>query len=78
MARVYNGLPVDVRSKTAIFAQNYGQAGAIDLSGPKFGLQRRSAATRVTFSGDAAALPARVSSSCKGSKSDSRAFLQAW
>ena len=26
------------RAKTAIFAQNYGQAGAIDLFGPKYGL----------------------------------------
>ena len=38
VARVYNNLPPDVRSKTAIFAQNYGQAGAIDLFGPKYGL----------------------------------------
>ncbi len=40
VARVYNGLPADVRVKTAIFAQNYGQAGAIDLFGPKYGLPR--------------------------------------
>jgi hypothetical protein len=40
VARVCNGLPVDVRAKTAIFAQNYGQAGAIDLFGPKFGLPK--------------------------------------
>jgi hypothetical protein len=38
VARVYNGLPPDVRSRTAIFAQTYGQAGAIDLFGPKYGL----------------------------------------
>ena len=38
VARVYNSLPPDVRSKTAIFGQNYGQAGAIDLFGPKYGL----------------------------------------
>ena len=38
VARVYNGLPADVRAKTAIFGQNYGQAGAIDLFGPKYGL----------------------------------------
>jgi hypothetical protein len=38
VARVYNSLPRDVRTKTAIFAQNYGQAGAIDLFGPKYGL----------------------------------------
>jgi hypothetical protein len=38
VARVYNGLPPDVRAKTAIFGQNYGQAGAIDLFGPQYGL----------------------------------------
>jgi tetratricopeptide (TPR) repeat protein len=38
VARVYNGLPPEVRLKTAIFGQNYGQAGAIDLFGPKYGL----------------------------------------
>jgi len=38
VARVYNSLPPDVRAKTAIFGQNYGQAGAIDLFGPKYGL----------------------------------------
>lgn len=40
VARVYNGLPAAVRSKTAIFAQNYGQAGAIDFFGPKYGLPK--------------------------------------
>ncbi len=38
VARVYNNLPPEVRGKTAIFGQNYGQAGAIDLFGPKYGL----------------------------------------
>jgi hypothetical protein len=38
VARVYDSLPPDVRPKTAIFGQNYGQAGAIDLFGPKYGL----------------------------------------
>ncbi|MGC2615219.1 MAG: glycosyltransferase family 39 protein [Terracidiphilus sp.] len=40
VAEVYNGLPPDVRPKTAIFAQNFGQAGAIDLFGPKYGLPK--------------------------------------
>src|ERR1035438_7966408 len=31
VAKVYNGLPPEVRPKTAIFGQNYGQAGAGDL-----------------------------------------------
>jgi 4-amino-4-deoxy-L-arabinose transferase-like glycosyltransferase len=38
VAQVYNGLPPDVRARTAIFGQTYGQAGAIDLFGPKYGL----------------------------------------
>jgi hypothetical protein len=38
VARVYNSLPPEVRAKTAIFGQNYGQAGAIDLLGPKYGV----------------------------------------
>jgi hypothetical protein len=38
VADVYNRLPADIRPKTAIFGQNYGQAGAIDLFGPKYGL----------------------------------------
>jgi len=38
VAHVYNDLPADIRPRTAIFGQNYGQAGAIDLFGPKYGL----------------------------------------
>jgi hypothetical protein len=38
VARAYNRLPPEVRAKTAIFGQNYGQAGAIDFFGPKYGL----------------------------------------
>lgn len=38
VAGVYNNLPPEVRPRTAIFAQNYGQAGAIDLFGPRLGL----------------------------------------
>jgi len=38
VAGVYNSLPADIRPKTAIFAQDYGQAGAIDFFGPQYGL----------------------------------------
>jgi hypothetical protein len=38
VARVYHSLPPEVRLKTAIFGANYGEAGAIDLFGPKYGL----------------------------------------
>ena len=38
VARAYNNLPAAIRPRTAIFGQNYGQAGAIDLFGPRYGL----------------------------------------
>jgi hypothetical protein len=38
VARIYNALPEDERRKTAIYANNYGEAGAIDFYGPKYGL----------------------------------------
>jgi hypothetical protein len=38
VAGVYNNLPPEVRQKTAIFGQNYGEAAAIDMFGPKYGL----------------------------------------
>ena len=40
VANVYNNLPPQIRVKTAIFGQNYGQAGAIDLFGSKYGLPK--------------------------------------
>jgi hypothetical protein len=40
VARVYNSLPPDERARTAIFANSYGQAGAIDFFGPKYGLPK--------------------------------------
>ena len=38
VAGVYLSLPPEERAKTAIFGQNFGQAGAIDLFGKKYGL----------------------------------------
>ncbi len=40
VARVYNRLPPDERAKTAIFGNDFGEAGAIDLMGPKYGLPK--------------------------------------
>jgi hypothetical protein len=40
VAEVYNKLPPDERARTAIFANSYGQAGAIDYFGPKYGLPK--------------------------------------
>jgi hypothetical protein len=38
IARVYTILPPDEQKRAAIFCQNYGEAGAIDFFGPKYGL----------------------------------------
>jgi hypothetical protein len=38
VARVYRSLPPADRARAAIFGQNFGQAGAIDLFGPALGL----------------------------------------
>jgi hypothetical protein len=40
VAKVYSSLPADERARTAIFAQNYGEAGAIDYYGPRLGLPK--------------------------------------
>jgi len=38
IARAYHNLPPDVQAKTAIRVDNFGEAGAVDLFGPKYGL----------------------------------------
>jgi hypothetical protein len=40
VAKVYNALPPEERAQTAIFCNSYGQAGAIDFFGPKYGLPK--------------------------------------
>jgi hypothetical protein len=40
VARVYDALPPEQRATTAIFANSYGQAGAIDFFGRKYGLPK--------------------------------------
>lgn len=40
VADVYNKLSPEERAQTAIFANSYGQAGAIDFFGPKYGLPK--------------------------------------
>jgi len=40
VAAFYHSLPPGVQRRTAIFANNYGDAGAIDLFGPKYGLPK--------------------------------------
>jgi len=38
VAKVYESIPAEHRSGTGIIVGNYGEAGAVDLLGPKFGL----------------------------------------
>jgi dolichyl-phosphate-mannose-protein mannosyltransferase len=40
VARVYHSLSPEEQVKTAIFCDNYGQAGAIDFFGPRYGLPK--------------------------------------
>jgi Dolichyl-phosphate-mannose-protein mannosyltransferase len=40
VARVYHSLPPEEQAKTAIYTTNYGQAGAIDFFGPRYGLPK--------------------------------------
>jgi hypothetical protein len=40
VARVYHSLPKEEQRKTAIFADNYGEAGAIDFFGAQYGLPK--------------------------------------
>jgi 4-amino-4-deoxy-L-arabinose transferase-like glycosyltransferase len=38
VARYYHSLPLAEKAKTVIYASNYGEAGAIDFYGPRYGL----------------------------------------
>jgi len=40
VAEIYHNLPPEERAKTAIFALNYGEAGAIDFFGPNYDLPK--------------------------------------
>ena len=40
VAAVYNSMPPDERAQTGIWAGNYGEAGAVNLFGPAYGLPR--------------------------------------
>ncbi|HKG15840.1 MAG TPA: glycosyltransferase family 39 protein [Pyrinomonadaceae bacterium] len=40
VAGVYNSLPPEERERCAVFARNYGEAGAIDFFGPRYGLPK--------------------------------------
>lgn len=40
VAQVYNALPPEERSKTGILAGNYGEAGAVDFFGARYGLPK--------------------------------------
>jgi hypothetical protein len=40
VAKVYNSLPPEEREKTGIFANDFGQGGAVDFYGPRYGLPK--------------------------------------
>jgi len=40
VARVYHSLPADERDRAVILASNYGEAGAIDFYGPRYGIPK--------------------------------------
>ncbi len=65
VARIYNSLPAEERDRTAIFANNYGEAGAINLFGPKHGLPPAISAHQTHFFWVRAATRERSSSSCR-------------
>ena len=45
VARVYESIPVEDRSRTGILTGNYGEGGALNLYGPAYGLPRAMAGT---------------------------------
>ena len=49
VAQVYYSLPENERSKVAIFTNNFGEAGAIDFFGPKYGLPKAICANQSYF-----------------------------
>jgi hypothetical protein len=60
VARVYSALAPEVRAKTAIFGQNYGQAGPSTCSVRSTGCRPLSAGIKAIFCGARAATPARA------------------
>jgi hypothetical protein len=40
IASVYQNLPEEARNRCGIYTQNYGEAGAVDFFGPKYGLPK--------------------------------------
>jgi len=40
VAQIYNNLPAEERARTGLYANNYGEAGAIDFFGPQYGLPK--------------------------------------
>jgi hypothetical protein len=49
IARVFHTLPEDERSKACIWTSNYGEAGAVNLFGPRWGLPKATCAHQTHF-----------------------------
>ncbi|HXL23872.1 MAG TPA: glycosyltransferase family 39 protein [Candidatus Dormibacteraeota bacterium] len=45
VARVYNALPAEERARTGVLTGNYGEGGALNLYGPRYGLPRAMSGT---------------------------------
>jgi hypothetical protein len=59
VARVYQSLSPHDRAVTAIYGQNYGEAGAIDFFGPRYGLPRATSGHNSYWLWGPGELPAR-------------------
>ena len=51
VARVHGSLPPADRTRAGIYTENYGEAGAVDFFGPRFGLPGAISAHRLTSTG---------------------------
>jgi hypothetical protein len=49
VAQIYRSLPPAERSRAAIYALNYGEAAAIDLFGPRYGLPKAISTNQTYF-----------------------------
>ena len=52
VAEVHEALPEEEREESCVLAGDFGEAGALDLFGPRYGSRRSSADTTATTSGD--------------------------
>lgn len=49
VARTYHAMPADEQARVAVIGNNYGESGAIDLLGPKYGLPVKALGTHQSY-----------------------------